>query len=142
MRVAASTRVLASNLAHASTFLDPTAPPAIVPPGTVSLGCPWRPTPQPKNSTPCIQPSTGTVGLGCLIGPLAFNACTNTAQPTALLRACAATFFLMLAGYIIMLASQGVAGLLLATFVRALGSSSMWVRAVRQGVKENPQPLP
>lgn len=68
----------------------------------------------------------GMVGLGCFVGPILMNLVVPP-RPRPLLWGCVASFFFLLAGYVLMLVAPNIAVILLSTFVRSIGSASLWI---------------
>eukprot|EP00887_Chlorella_sp_A99_P000832 scaffold5.g832.t1 len=80
------------------------------------------------------------VGLGCFVGPILMNLVVPP-RPRPLLWGCVASFFFLLAGcvnrgagvasvfvgYVLMLVAPNIAVILLSTFVRSIGSASLWI---------------
>ncbi|KAL6773868.1 hypothetical protein ACKKBG_A22825 [Auxenochlorella protothecoides x Auxenochlorella symbiontica] len=66
------------------------------------------------------------VGVGCLVGPLVLNPWVPPRVPL-LLAACAGSLTLLSISYAVMLAAPGIGLVLLSTFIRALGSATVWI---------------
>lgn len=66
------------------------------------------------------------VGLGCFLGPVALNAFVPP-RPAPLLWACAGSFALLFLGSLMMTFAGSLAMVLASTFVRAVGSASLWI---------------
>ena len=67
-----------------------------------------------------------TVGLGCFLGPVVLNALVPP-TPKPLLWASVAAFVLLFLGAALMTAARSLVLVLGATFVRAIGSSTLWI---------------
>ncbi|CAL8462528.1 g2061 [Coccomyxa elongata] len=67
-----------------------------------------------------------SIGLACFIGPVLSNRITPPRKPH-LLRACAASFVLFFAGYLLMSVAPNIWALVPSTIVRSMGSSVVWV---------------
>ncbi|KAK9906732.1 hypothetical protein WJX75_007016 [Coccomyxa subellipsoidea] len=66
------------------------------------------------------------IGLACFMGPIISNRLTPPRKPH-LLRACACSFVLFFAGYLLMSAAPNIWALIPSTIVRSMGSSVVWV---------------
>jgi len=66
------------------------------------------------------------VGTGCFLGPVILNAVVRP-QPRPLLWACAASFILLFLGTLMMSLAHTMKLVLAATFVRSVGSSTLWI---------------
>lgn len=66
------------------------------------------------------------VGIGCFLGPVFLNALVPP-TPRPLLWACAGSFLLLFLGAALMALAQGLPLVLAATFVRAIGSATLWI---------------
>ncbi|GAB4816866.1 hypothetical protein N2152v2_003912 [Parachlorella kessleri] len=66
------------------------------------------------------------VGIACFLGPVMLNALVPP-RPAALAWGVAASFAFMFVGFVIMLVASNISLLLLSTFVRSIGSATLWL---------------
>eukprot|EP00584_Thalassiosira_punctigera_P016081 CAMPEP_0172564856 /NCGR_PEP_ID=MMETSP1067-20121228/105955_1 /TAXON_ID=265564 ORGANISM="Thalassiosira punctigera, Strain Tpunct2005C2" /NCGR_SAMPLE_ID=MMETSP1067 /ASSEMBLY_ACC=CAM_ASM_000444 /LENGTH=626 /DNA_ID=CAMNT_0013355629 /DNA_START=283 /DNA_END=2163 /DNA_ORIENTATION=- len=69
------------------------------------------------------------IGMGSLVGPMVANTRTDPARPVTLQRACLVAMWMQLLSWLILWRARRFPAFLLGTFVRATGSSAIWVNS-------------